>query len=345
LLVLLSGGLLTTLFGVEGQMILIDTPNIDQQRQAGLTDRSHTIYLDGLHRLEVYHPRPPPTPGDPRFIQMILAADQGVAIAKDFADYVDGGWAFRFNPGPFPWYADQYCQHDLPAALQLLYFLAAPVPGFARDLDGQAVLTVLNFYPHTEEDGQGNTVPRNVRPGASAAERFLPAVRCSIRKGGGSTEFWVRQSAGAARVRVGHDLYLARYLPDTREVDFTLTLKRAQQVKDPGSDRPSWFQSDVTLTPSGRGSPSDHSIYMNHTLGHGLYRVYQANYRALVDPRTLQPLLDGDRQVALSGLTVAHDPGLWLKYVGSVTVVLGIATMFCMKAYFFKQPGVREAPG
>jgi NO-binding membrane sensor protein with MHYT domain len=47
-------------------------------------------------------------------------------------------------------------------------------------------------------------------------------------------------------------------------------------------------------------------------------------------------LLDDGRPVSLSGLAVASDPGLWLKYAGSLIVVLGIATMFYMKAYFFR---------
>jgi hypothetical protein len=340
LLVLLSGGLLTALFGVEGQMILIDTPDAARQRQVGVTDRSHTIYLDDQHRLEVYRLRRPASPDDARLLRMIRAADRGVAFARDFPEFVDREWTFRFNPGPFAWYSDEHCRLDLPAALRLLYFLADPAPGFARDLDGP-VLVVQNHYPHTEEDAQGRIVPRNLRPGAGTSERFLPALRCSLTSGGHAEDFWVRQASGAARVRAGRDLYLVRYLPDSREVDFTLTLKRARQVKDPGSDRPAWFQSDVTLTPGAGGPASDHSIYMNHTLGHGLYRVYQASYRALVDPQTQQPLLDGERQVGLSGLAVAHDPGLWLKYAGSITVVLGIATMFYMKAYFFKPRPVR----
>jgi hypothetical protein len=118
-----------------------------------------------------------------------------------------------------------------------------------------------------------------------------------------------------------------------RPVAFTLTLKHAWQARDPGSDRPAWFQSDVTL--SAAGEASDHSVSMNRTLGHGLYKVYQTNYRRLTDAAGA-PVLDGERPVSLSGLTVAHDPGLWLKYVGSLTVVVGIVTMFWMKAYFFR---------
>ena len=86
----------------------------------------------------------------------------------------------------------------------------------------------------------------------------------------------------------------------------------------------------------GEQATRQHQIAMNQPLSAGSYKVYQANYRALIDPRTRQPLLDGERPVSLSGLAVARDPGLWLKYAGSIIVVLGIAVMFYMKAYFFR---------
>src|SRR5262249_30220963 len=151
------------------------------------------------------------------------AADQGAAVARDYPEHVAGEWTFRFNPGPFAWHSDEHLRRDLPAGLRLLYFLASAAPGVTRGLDGPAVLAVHNYYPHTEE-GWGKAVARNLPPGSGAAERFLPAVRCSLAGDGGSQEFWVRLAAGAARVRVGDDLYLVRYRPDTREVDFTLTL-------------------------------------------------------------------------------------------------------------------------
>jgi cytochrome c biogenesis protein ResB len=118
-------------------------------------------------------------------------------------------------------------------------------------------------------------------------------------------------------------------------VDFTLALRRAWQVKDPGSSRPAWFQSDVTLAEDGEPA-REQRIVMNQPVAVGPYKVYQANYRALFDPRTGEPIRDGRRQVSLSGLAVARDPGLWFKYAGSFLVAIGIATMFWMKAYFFK---------
>jgi hypothetical protein len=42
-------------------------------------------------------------------------------------------------------------------------------------------------------------------------------------------------------------------------------------------------------------------------------------------------------------LTVNYDPGRGVKYLGSSLIVIGIFTMFYMRAYFFgprRQPGV-----
>ena len=44
-----------------------------------------------------------------------------------------------------------------------------------------------------------------------------------------------------------------------------------------------------------------------------------------------------------SDFTLGRDPGLWLKYLGTAMLGVGIATMFFMKAYFFK-PRARQVP-
>jgi hypothetical protein len=41
-------------------------------------------------------------------------------------------------------------------------------------------------------------------------------------------------------------------------------------------------------------------------------------------------------ELYLSVLTVNADPGRWIRNLGCLFVVLGIATMFYMRAYFFK---------
>jgi hypothetical protein len=205
-------------------------------------------------------------------------------------------------------------------------------------------LQVLAYLPHAA--ARPDVVPRPLRPGADPVEGLEPGLRCTLASGGQETEFAVRLSRQATRVRVGDALFLVRYRTASRRADFALTLKEARQVTDPGTNRPASFQSDVVLSyeREGQQESSAHRISMNHTLDHGPYKVYQANYRPLVDPQTLQLVVDaGGRLVSLSGLTVAHDPGLPFKYAGSGLLVLGIATMFVMRAYFFKPRG-RAAP-
>jgi cytochrome c biogenesis protein ResB len=149
----------------------------------------------------------------------------------------------------------------------------------------------------------------------------------------------LRLSRRAVQVRVGQEVFFVRYRMDDRPVNFAVTLKHAQQLSDPGTSRAASYQSDVALIyeKDGKLVSEDHTISMNHTLDHGQYRIYQANYRPLSDPDTLRLVLDPHgKLVSLSGLSVAHDPGLYWKYAGSCLLVLGIAVMFFMKAYFFK---------
>lgn len=339
LLVLLAGGLLTTLFGIEGQMVLIDSPDPAIQARTGLSNQARSIYLSGEQKIEVYRLKRPRSVSAPQLLRLVRALDRGEEVPEETRACVDRAWTFPFRPGPFAWHSDEHVQLRLPWELAILYALACPLPGRLHDLDGHATLAVDNFYPHTERAANGEIVPRDVPPGTEDDGGLGPAIRCILSGSGGTQAFQVVLSRPAARVRLGDDFYLVRYRSDVRPLDFTLTLLRARQRNDPGTDRPAWFQSDVTVT-AARGDNlqlREHSIVMNHPLQDGPYKIYQTNYRALIDPDTQAPILDGRRQVSLSGLTVACDPGLWLKYAGSLTVVLGIATMFYMRAYFFRR--------
>jgi hypothetical protein len=339
LLILLLGGLLTASFGVEGQMVLIDTPNAELQARLGLSNQAQAIYLDGLHQLEVFRLRRPVAGQSGDVVRLVRTVDGGLPVPDDLRRWVEREWSFLLNPGVFTWASDNYATRRLPSTLDLLDRLATPAPGFSRGLDGSVRLHVRNFYPHVETapDQPLGFVPRVARRGSEAARQPMPALRCSLTAGKQTQDFGVAMFLGAARVRLGDELYLVRLRPAVNPVPFRVTLKRAWQVQDPGSDRPGWFQSDVLLT-TGPGTESC-SVSMNRTAADGLYKIYQANYRRLTLPATGEPLEDAGRPVSLSGLAVAYDPGLWLKYVGSLAVTAGIATMFWMKAYFFKPRG------
>ncbi len=200
---------------------------------------------------------------------------------------------------------------------------------------------VMGYLPNAVE--RGDFMPRNVRPGAEPTERLQPAIRATLTIKGQPHEFWARMGMSPARVQAGDDMYLIRFRQARIHTPFAVTLERARADKDPGTTRAASYQSDILLDLKDGSAPTKHQIYMNHTLDHGGYRFFQANYQELTDPESGMPLLDGERPVAQSGLTLARDPGLEMKYLGSTVVVLGIFIMFWMKAYFFKSLGTRGA--
>jgi hypothetical protein len=196
---------------------------------------------------------------------------------------------------------------------------------------------VLTWLPEAVQ--RDTILPRNVRPGADPAERLEPALRCTLESNGKKTPFWVRLSRAAVSVKAGDEEFFVRFRNDTKRLDFNLTLKRARQVSDPGTNRPASFESEVVLghEKDGKKITRDYTISMNNTLDHGGFKVYQTNYRPMTHPRTGDLLVDDEGHlVSMSGFTIADDPGLFCKYLGSCLLVLGIATMFWMRAYFFK---------
>jgi hypothetical protein len=209
-------------------------------------------------------------------------------------------------------------------------------------------------------------VPVHYPLGLEPPNAIRPAIHFTLSAGSQTKEAWVRLESDPVVVDLGDRKYLVRYRPATLEADFQLTLKRAREIKDEGSDRPAWYESEVVLTmeKDGKRESVEDRVYMNHTISYGAYKLYQTNYQVLtysdrekiVDPRrnlsalaatgVAGRLLIKPRPVSLSGLAVKYDPGLifpglYYMYAGSCLVVLGIATMFYMKAYFFKPRGGR----
>ncbi len=196
---------------------------------------------------------------------------------------------------------------------------------------------VLSYLPRAIQ--QEYIVPRHVPPGAETAEKWEPALRCELTTSTGKQDFMVRMGPLATQVKTKTDLFFVRYRQASQPLDFSLELKKAQQHTDPGTNRPAAYESEVVLTHSTEGvrHKEQHTISMNRPLKVAGFKVFQTQYQPLVNPQTMELLVDERGElVSLSGLTLAHDPGLWFKYAGSMLIVLGIATMFWMRAYFFK---------
>lgn len=104
-------------------------------------------------------------------------------------------------------------------------------------------------------------------------------------------------------------------------LDFSVHLKDFKIDYDPGTTNPAAFKSDVEV--DGKSA----LIQMNEPLVKSGYKIYQSSYSEIPG------------QPAVSIFTVAHDPALGLKYLGSILMTMGIAIMFWMRPY-----GAARAP-
>ena len=129
---------------------------------------------------------------------------------------------------------------------------------------------------------------------------------------------------------------------------------------DPGTNQASHFGSRVFFERPGHGPTTDepYHISMNAPVDvldsatNRKYRFFQEAYRGPFlpdDPSFAEvyrhvwgPNETGPKYMTI--LTLNYDPGRWIKYLGCLLVTLGIATMFYMRAYFFKKPVAKSPP-
>lgn len=159
---------------------------------------------------------------------------------------------------------------------------------------------------------------------------------------GPTEERSVAGSRGAARVRL---------LPDAVDIGFDVRLDNFERKLDPGTSQASHFSSVVEfVSRSGRALVNAPvTITMNAPVDFSdpasgrSYRLFQESFMGpwmpgdeLYERFTRESAEKPDRLEA-SVLTVNHDPGRGVKYLGSGLIVAGIFTMFYMKAYFFRR--------
>jgi hypothetical protein len=214
---------------------------------------------------------------------------------------------------------------------------------------------VLEFLPSATASPR--YVPENRRPGLQRAD-LSPTIRCTLDGKSGEQELWIPQG-GTRTLRYGEDFFRISYDIKQEDMGFEVKLLRAEQQVDAGSQSAATYTSFVQITDDGdpgsmlptylrplanfvglthagaKAEGEDHVITMNEPLNWRGYKLFQSQYESLtLDAR--------ERPVNSSGFTVGSDPGLFLKYLGSSMLALGIACMFYMRAYFLT--GRRASP-
>ena len=141
-----------------------------------------------------------------------------------------------------------------------------------------------------------------------------------------STPLWVASGEvvplvlGKEMVRIGYGLEL-------RPIPFSIALTEFEVPRDEGTETPSDFKATVRFKNTKTGAEQDGLIRMNHPASYpgGLlanttgfnYKFSQAEW----NPRDLKE----------TTLQVLYDPGWLLKWIGSLAICIGIATMFYIR--------------
>jgi hypothetical protein len=187
---------------------------------------------------------------------------------------------------------------------------------------------VAEYLPHA---GLGPYFEPTAEDNAAAEGQKTAALFCRLTTTAGQHDFWLgRTEEAAAEVQLGGEHFSIGYHPLVRNLGFEVALLQAEETTDPGSSRPSSQSSLVAIHDRGAAAPAvPQEITLNEPLTHNGYKVYQSSLQVVGRDSQGRPI----HRVTFM---VNRDPGLYLKYAGSILLALGIACMFYMRAYFFR---------
>jgi hypothetical protein len=232
----------------------------------------------------------------------------------------------------------------------------SPVPAFEMPR-AKLELRVDRFLPADKLEIATLPLPFD-KDKVPSAKRRAAKVRLTV--DGRADEFWVagmpiqpvEEPPGPAERRTveaaTRSVSLA-LLPDTIDVGFDVKLDNFERRLDPGTSQASHFSSLVEFLDAA-GKPlvkKPVTITMNAPVDFSdpqtgrSYRLFQESFMGPWLPgdelfdRFTKGLKEPPEKLEASVLTVNYDPGRGVKYAGSGLIVIGIFTMFYMKAYFF----------
>jgi cytochrome c-type biogenesis protein CcsB len=226
-----------------------------------------------------------------RFVLAFVMADSLVP---------DSGSVYLFVKEGLPYFIAPFSVTTMSMADRTSDTLAAGIPhpfspGLLHNMQGTAFI-VKQFLPKGVIDA---------RPSNSTTPDLPAAVKFKIKCDDMSkllVVFGTKDDPGKfSFVTInGVDIGL-NYGSMVKQLPFDLTLNDFIIKRYPGSESPSWFESDVTLNDPQKGKNFIYRIFMNHILKHRGYRFYQSSY----DPDEHGTILSLNRDGAGSTTTYA----------------------------------------
>ncbi len=159
---------------------------------------------------------------------------------------------------------------------------------------------ILRFLPNAREEVRFIPAPRST-PATTSAFRFEFRGK----------EYWLGLNS-VTRLYLEDRVYFISYGNRRLELSFPLTLKQFRVGTYQGTARAASYESEVEVP--GRGQVL---ISMNEPLKHEGFTFYQSSFER-----------NEKGEPVISILSVNHDPGRGLKYLGSFMIVLGSIILF-----------------
>lgn len=162
---------------------------------------------------------------------------------------------------------------------------------------------ILRFLPHARE-AVNYVKMQKASPAANSALRFRFRGK----------EYWLGLNS-TQRIYLEDKVYFVTYANRRLELSFPLTLNKFNMDTYQGTERAATYESEVDVP--GRGKVV---ISMNEPLKHEGFTFYQSSFQR-----------NEQGEAVVSILSVNHDPGRWVKYLGSLLIVLGSIVLFYFK--------------
>ncbi len=166
---------------------------------------------------------------------------------------------------------------------------------------------ILRFLPHAREN-VSYVKTQAATPAASSALKFRFRDK----------EYWLGLNS-AQRLYLEDKVYFISYGNRRIELSFPLKLNKFTVGTYQGTMKAASYESEVDVP--GRGNVL---ISMNEPLYHEGFTFYQASFER-----------NEKGEAVVSVLSVNHDPGRWLKYLGSLLIVLGSILLFYFRRVRF----------
>jgi cytochrome c-type biogenesis protein CcsB len=177
-------------------------------------------------------------------------------------------------------------------------------------------VSIVGFVPHARRE----LVFTPVKVARGDRETFEAAAQVELTAGDTTRSLWLQrgdQGGMPVPVKTSEGTLAISYGYESLPLGFSLQLKKFTRGMNPGGMGDARFASTVHLHDEAKDIDKDQEISMNEPLVHGKYTFYQSGI-----------LPSGTGTV----LTVACDPGLFMKYLGSIMTCAGTLIMFVMRS-------------